>query len=84
MAEKAKTAPRYEPRHFPYMNLGRIYAQKWMYSRDPEFEAALKIHPGEPTCLSAQAGTTTRIAQFDVWLFRIGRGNAPVRTARPR
>ena len=23
--EKAKTAPRYEPRHFPYMNLGRIY-----------------------------------------------------------
>jgi len=28
--EKAKTAPRYEPRHFPYMNLGRIYAQKGM------------------------------------------------------
>lgn len=26
--EKAKMAPRYEPRHFPYMNLGRIYAQK--------------------------------------------------------
>lgn len=26
--EKAKSAPRYEPRHFPYMNLGRIYLQK--------------------------------------------------------
>ena len=23
--EKAKTAPRYEPRHYPYLNLGRIY-----------------------------------------------------------
>ena len=23
--EKAKEAPRYEPRHFPYLNLGRIY-----------------------------------------------------------
>jgi Tfp pilus assembly protein PilF len=23
--EKAKLAPRYEPRHFPYLNLGRIY-----------------------------------------------------------
>ncbi len=23
--EKAKAAPRYEPRHYPYLNLGRIY-----------------------------------------------------------
>jgi Tfp pilus assembly protein PilF len=23
--EQAKRAPRYEPRHFPYLNLGRIY-----------------------------------------------------------
>jgi tetratricopeptide (TPR) repeat protein len=52
--EKAKTAPRYEPRHFPYMNLGRIYAKKWMVGRAiQEFEAALKIYPGEPTCLAA-------------------------------
>jgi tetratricopeptide (TPR) repeat protein len=51
--EKAKTAPRYEPRHFPYMNLGRIYAQKGMVLRAiQEFEAALEIH-AEPTCLSA-------------------------------
>ena len=52
--EKAKAAPRYEPRHFPYMNLGRIYAQKGMVLRAiQEFEAALGIHAGEPTCLSA-------------------------------
>ena len=52
--EQAKVAPRYEPRHFPYMNLGRIYAQKGMVLRAiREFEAALEFHPGEPTCLSA-------------------------------
>ena len=52
--ERATEAQRYEPRHFPYMNLGRIYAQKWMVRRAiQEFEAALKIHPGEPTCLAA-------------------------------
>ena len=28
--EKAKLAPKYEPRHFPFMNLGRLYAQKGM------------------------------------------------------
>ena len=54
--EKAKTAPRYEPRHFPYMNLGRIYAQKGMVLRAiREFEAAIEIHPEETTCLSALA-----------------------------
>jgi tetratricopeptide (TPR) repeat protein len=37
-----------------YMNLGRIYAQKGMVLRAiQEFEAALEIHAGEPTCLSA-------------------------------
>ena len=52
--EKTKTAPRYEPRHFPYMNLGRIYAQKGMVLRAiQEFEAALEIHAGEPISLSA-------------------------------
>ena len=54
--EKAKAAPRYEPRHFPYMNLGRIYAQKGMVLRAiQEFETALELHAGEPTCLSALA-----------------------------
>ena len=36
------------------MNLGRIYAQKGMVLRAiQEFEAALEINAGEPTCLSA-------------------------------
>lgn len=49
--EKAKLAPRYEPRHFPYMNLGRIYAAKGMVRRAiKEFEGALEIEPGEPNC----------------------------------
>jgi len=50
--EKAKRAPRYEPRHFPYMNLGRIYAAKGMVLRAiEEFEGALGIEPDEPNCL---------------------------------
>lgn len=52
--EKAKQAPRYDPRHFPFMNLGRIYAAKAMVKRAiEEFEGALRIAPGEPTCHSA-------------------------------
>jgi Tfp pilus assembly protein PilF len=50
--EKAKTAPRYEPRHFPYMNLGRLYAQRGMVLRAiEEFQHALEIAPGEPNCI---------------------------------
>src|SRR5260370_4781927 len=52
--EKAKKAPRYEPRHFPYLNLGRIYAQKGMVLRAiEEFERALEFQPDEPTCVTA-------------------------------
>ena len=52
--EKAKQAPRYEPRHFPFMNLGRIYAAKGMVKRAiDEFEGALEHAPGEPSCVSA-------------------------------
>ena len=51
--EKAKAAPRYEPRHFPYMNLGRIYARKGMVGRAiAELECAVEMVPGEPSCLS--------------------------------
>ncbi len=50
--EKAKTAPRYEPRHYPFMNLGRLYAAKGMVLRAiEEFEGALAIEPGEASCL---------------------------------
>jgi Tfp pilus assembly protein PilF len=54
--EKAKAAPRYEPRHFPYMNLGRVYAAKGMVRRAiEEFERALAIVPDEPNCVSMLA-----------------------------
>src|SRR5260370_4949164 len=44
--EKAKQAPRYEPRHFPYLNLGRIYLRQgrvWEALR--EFEGAVRMAP---------------------------------------
>ena len=48
MAREAKRAPRYEPRQFPYMNLGRIYlrqARWWEALR--EFEAAVRLAPAD-------------------------------------
>ena len=49
--EQAKTAPRYEPRHFPYMNLARVYAAKGMVLKAiHELEEALRIQPDDPTC----------------------------------
>ncbi len=54
--EKAKHAPRYEPRHFPFMNLGRVYAAKGMITAAiGELERALEIQPGEQGCLSMLA-----------------------------
>lgn len=44
--ERALEAPRYEPRHFPHYNLGRIYVAKGMLGRArEEFQAALGIEP---------------------------------------
>jgi tetratricopeptide (TPR) repeat protein len=46
--ERAKTAKRYEPRHFPYINLGRIYLTKGMIQKAlEEFGGALKINPDD-------------------------------------
>lgn len=60
--ERAKKAPRYEPRHFPYMNLGRLYAAQGLASRAiEEFQAALSLCPGEPTCAAAIAALRQRI-----------------------
>jgi len=44
--EKAKQAPRYEPRQFPYMNLGRIYLRRgqWMDAMR-EFEEGVRVAP---------------------------------------
>ncbi|HEY6420538.1 MAG TPA: tetratricopeptide repeat protein [Candidatus Binataceae bacterium] len=54
--EKANGAARYEPRHFPHMNLGRVYALKGMMNRAiQEFEQALAIAPNDETCLEMLA-----------------------------
>jgi tetratricopeptide (TPR) repeat protein len=50
--EKAKRAARYEPRHFPYMNLARLYADKGLVMKAiTELEGALRLQPGDPACL---------------------------------
>jgi len=44
--EQAMKARRYEPRHFPYLNLGRVYLAKGMINRARElFQESLKIEP---------------------------------------
>jgi Tfp pilus assembly protein PilF len=45
--ECATVAPRYDPRHYAYFNLGRAYAAKGMLQRAREyFNEALRIEPG--------------------------------------
>jgi Tfp pilus assembly protein PilF len=47
--EKAKRAARYEPRHFPYLNLGRLRAGRGEIAEAiAEFEGALAESPGDP------------------------------------
>jgi tetratricopeptide (TPR) repeat protein len=47
--EKAKQAKRYEPRHFPYLNLGRVYVTKGMIQKAiEEFRGALERNPDNP------------------------------------
>jgi tetratricopeptide (TPR) repeat protein len=47
--QKAKRARRYEPRHFPFLNLGRIYLKqrKWWEALG-EFEGAARLAPQDP------------------------------------
>ena len=46
--ERAKAAKRYQPRHFPYVNLGRIYLTKGMIQKAiEEFAGALEIYPDD-------------------------------------
>ena len=46
--EKAKQAKRYEPRQFPYMNLGRIYIRRGQWAEAlREFEAGVRVSPGD-------------------------------------
>lgn len=44
--EHAIEAPRYDPRHYPYFNLGRVYYAKGMFNRARQcFQEALRIEP---------------------------------------
>lgn len=46
--ERAKTAKRYQPRHFPHINLGRIYLGKGMIQKAiEEFRGALQFTPDD-------------------------------------
>src|SRR2546427_10653145 len=47
--ERAKEAPRYEPRQFPFMNLGRIYLKqgRWWDALRP-FADAVRLAPADP------------------------------------
>ena len=47
--ERATLAKRYEPRHYPHFNLGRIYLIKGMVKKAlEEFQKALEIYPDYP------------------------------------
>ncbi len=49
---RAKGAPRYEPRHFPFLNLGRLHASRGDLAQAlVEFEGALALNPGDPVAL---------------------------------
>ena len=52
--EQAMVAKRYEPRHFPYYNLGRVYLYKGLLNRARElFQKALDIEPRYVTAQQA-------------------------------
>jgi tetratricopeptide (TPR) repeat protein len=60
--EKAKRASRYEPRQFPYMNLGRIYMRQgrwWEALR--EFEGGVRAAPGDGDARKALHGLRARL-----------------------
>lgn len=47
--ERAKQAARYEPRHFPYLNLGKLHAARGDFAEAvEEFEGALRENPEDP------------------------------------
>jgi Tfp pilus assembly protein PilF len=60
--EKAKQASRYEPRHFPYLNTGRIYLATgdWLKALK-EFEQAVEIMPDDPDARTALAKLRGRL-----------------------
>jgi len=60
--EQAKLAPRYEPRHFPFLNLGRIYMARGELQRAiRELEGALQIVPGDEDIRQIVAGLRAKL-----------------------
>lgn len=60
--EKAKQAKRYEPRQFPFMNLGRIYIQQgrwWQALR--ELEEAVRLAPRDVRAAKILHGLRARL-----------------------
>lgn len=60
--EHAKLAPRYEPRHYPYSNLGTIYERLGRTSHAiTEYKAALTIEPQHEPAKRALARLQARL-----------------------
>jgi Tfp pilus assembly protein PilF len=60
--EGAKKASRYEPRHFPYLNLGRLRAARGEVAEAiAEFEGALAENPGDPIAVRLLAELRLKI-----------------------
>jgi tetratricopeptide (TPR) repeat protein len=60
--ERAVDAKRYDPRHFPHYNLGRVYLAKEMFNRAREhFEAALRIEPRYELAREALQGIRRKV-----------------------
>ena len=59
--EKAAQAQRYEPRHYPYFNLGRVYLHLRKVTEALEqLHKALELHPGYAPALQAIAQVHSR------------------------
>jgi Tfp pilus assembly protein PilF len=60
--QKAKRAPRYEPRQYPYMNLGRIYLRqgRWWEALH-EFEGAVRADPSDAAAARALHSLRARL-----------------------
>jgi tetratricopeptide (TPR) repeat protein len=60
--EKAKLAARYEPRHYPYINLGHIYAARGeLIKAIDEFKGALKLAPWDDRIRSQLAELSAKL-----------------------
>lgn len=60
--ERAKRAPRYEPRQFPFMNLGRVYMRQgrwWDALR--ELEGAVRMAPTDAAAAKALHSLRARL-----------------------